>query len=59
MGVFLAQIFERMRRKIDQNQEPVRPQNACRFGDRRGGPVGVMQHLMDHRGIERSVGQGS
>ena len=58
MGVLVAQEFERVRREIDDNEDAVRPQHARRLGDRRGGPVGVMQDLMDHHRVERGVGHG-
>ena len=57
MSMLVAQKFEQMRREIDHHQHAVRAQHARRLGDRGAGPVGVMQHLMDHDRVERSVGQ--
>ena len=57
MGVLVAQEFERVRRKIDDHQNPARPQHPGRLGDRRGRPVGIMQDLMNHDRVEGRVGQ--
>ncbi len=57
MSVLVAQEFERVRREIDQHQDAIRPQHPRRLGDCRGRTVGVMQHLMDHNGVERGVRQ--
>ena len=57
MGVFFAQEFESMRGEVDDDEDAVRPQHPRGFGDRRGGPVGIMQDLMDDDRIERGVGK--
>ena len=55
MSVLVAQEFQRVRREIDEHEDAVRPQHARRLGDRRGGPVGVVQDLMDHDRVEGRV----
>src|SRR5579883_1160281 len=52
MGVLGAQVFELVGREIDDDEQPARPQHAADLGDRRGGIVGEMQHLVDGRGVE-------
>ena len=58
VSVLVAQEFERVGREIDENEDAVRPQHARRLGDRRGGPVGVVQDLMDHHRVEGRVRHG-
>ncbi len=57
MGVLVAQEFEVVRRKIDQHQDPARPQHPGSFGNRRRRPVGIMEDLMDYDRIKGRVGQ--
>ena len=57
MGMLVAQEFERVRREIDDDQTAARPQHPRRLGDRRGRPIGVVQHLMDDDRVERRIGQ--
>ena len=56
--MLLAQKFQRVRREIHEDQDAVWPQHSPGFSDRVGGTVGVVQHLVDYDGIERSVRQG-
>ena len=57
MSVLVAQELKRMRREINEHEDPVRPQHPGRLGDGRSRPVGVMQYLVDDHGIEGSVRQ--
>ena len=57
MSVLVAQEFERVRRKIDDDQTAARPQHPRRLGNGGGRPIGIMQHLMDDDRIERRIGE--
>ena len=52
MGVLVAQEFEIVRREVDHQQPPGRPQHARRFRDRARAVVEEVQHLMDDDDVE-------
>ena len=58
MGMLVAKKFELMRCEVDEDQDSARPQHPSRFGNDRCRSVGIMQHLVNHHGIERGIRQG-
>ena len=56
MGVLVAQELEVMRREIDHQQTPARPQHARRLGDRARAVVQKVQHLVDETASNESFG---
>ena len=56
VSVLVAQEFQRMGREIDENEDAVWPQHERRLGDHGGGPIGVVQYLMNHHRVEGRVG---
>ncbi|MCY1246447.1 hypothetical protein D9M72_596800 [compost metagenome] len=52
MGVFVAQMLEPVRRKVDDDKTTARHQHACSFRNRRLRLVEEMQHLVNGDEIE-------
>ena len=57
MGVLVAQEFEIVRREIDDQEAPTRPQHPRRLADGARAVVEEVQHLMDDDDVERVARQ--
>ena len=57
MGVLVAQEFKIVRREIDDQEAPTRPQHTRRLADGARAVVEEVQHLMDDDDVERIARQ--
>ena len=57
VGISRAQFLALVRREIDHQQASVGAEHARRFGNRRSGRLGVMQHLVDDDAVGALAGE--